>query len=105
MEQPNFQYIQQLSGGDTSFEEEIINILKKELPEEVLLFTNNYKNQLYEQAAENIHKLKHKISILSLKKGYELATDFEEEIKNGETRLYIPFMEILEKMTAFLNEK
>ncbi len=105
MEKPNLTYIKELSGGDLSFEEEIINILKKELPEEILLFLKNYKNKSYKEAAENIHKLKHKISILSLEKGYKLASDFEKEIKNGETKLYTPFMETLEKVAAFLNKQ
>ncbi len=105
MEKPNLTYIKGLSGGDISFEKEIISILKKEFPKEILLFIKSYKNKSYKEAAENIHKLKHKISILSLEKDYKLATEIEEDIKNGETKLYTPFMGILETITAFLNKQ
>ena len=38
METPNLNYIKELSGGDNAFEESILEVLKKEFPEELKLF-------------------------------------------------------------------
>ena len=105
MEKPNLIYIKEISDNDASFEESIISILKKEFPEEFSVFLINYKNKNYIETANNIHKLKHKISILGLKKGYELATKFELEIKEGKTELYSDFINVLNKIAVYLGNK
>ncbi len=105
MEIPNLLYIKELSGGDISFEESIITILKKEFPEEVLLFSENFKNKNYTETANNVHKIKHKISILGLEKGLELASKFEMELKKEQTGLYEQFVNILNKIHVYLEDK
>lgn len=102
MEEPNLKYIKEISDNDTTFEESILSVLKKEFPEEVLIFLKNYKNKNYLETANNIHKLKHKISILGLKKGYELATKFELQIKDGKTELYSDFINVINKIDVYL---
>ncbi|WP_166385742.1 MULTISPECIES: Hpt domain-containing protein [unclassified Polaribacter] len=102
MEEPNLNYIKELSGGDKEFEESILIVLKNEFPEEFLLFNEDFKNKEYAEAADKVHKLKHKISILGLKKGFELASRFELDLKNNETKLYNDFVNVLNKIHVYL---
>ncbi|MCL7764147.1 Hpt domain-containing protein [Polaribacter sp. Z014] len=102
METPNLNYIKELSGGDLEFEENIIELLKKEFPEEHMLFNENFSKKEYVEAANNVHKIKHKISILGLKKGLELASRFEKDLKNTNTELYNDFVNILDKIHVYL---
>jgi len=71
MEQPNLNYIRKLSGGDTDFEKQLFEVLKKEFPIERELFKNSIESDQFYEAAEIVHKLKHKFSILGLEKGYQ----------------------------------
>lgn len=101
-EKPNLLYLKEISGGDVEFEEKLLKIVKKELPEEI----NDYKNFLnennFKQAAELVHKIKHKISILGLEKSYQVAIDYEEELKQDNLNLKLEFEEILNSMICFI---
>ena len=101
-EKPNLNYLKEISGGDLEFEEKLLLIVKKELPEEI----DNYKNFLIEnnfkQAAELVHKIKHKISILGLEKSYQVAIDYEEDLKQDNLNLKLEFEEILNSMICFI---
>jgi hypothetical protein len=68
MEQPNLSYINELSGDNLEFKNKIIGILKKELPDEIAVYEEEFKSGNYLEAAQSVHKLKHKISILGLDK-------------------------------------
>jgi hypothetical protein len=105
IEKPNLNYIKELSEGDIIFEQKIINVLKKDYPIELESFKENFLKKQYIEASDNVHKLKHKISILGLEKSYKLASDFENEIKKGETRLYNSFIKILEVIRKFLDNQ
>ncbi|MFK8061426.1 MAG: Hpt domain-containing protein [Polaribacter sp.] len=102
MENPNLNYIKELSGGDIAFEESILSVLKKEFPEEYKLFNINFDKKDFIEAANNVHKIKHKISILGLKKGLELASKFEKELKKGNSELYKDFINVLNKIHVYL---
>ena len=102
MEKPNLNYIKELSGGDVDFEESILNVLKKEFPIEYTLFNDNFKNGNYIEAANNVHKIKHKISILGLKKGLLLASEFEKSLKNNDIKLHQKFIKVLDKIHVYL---
>ncbi|PQJ71869.1 Hpt domain-containing protein [Polaribacter butkevichii] len=102
METPNLNYVKELSGGDLEFEESMLKVLKKEFPEEQLLFNKNFEETNYLEAANNVHKIKHKISILGLKEGLELASRFEKDLKIGDTKLYGDFIKILNKIHVYL---
>lgn len=101
-EKPNLNYLKEISGGDLEFEEKLLIIVKKELPEEI----NSYKNFLnennFKQAAELVHKIKHKISILGLEKSYQVAIDYEENLKQDNLNLKVEFEEILNSMICFI---
>jgi len=104
MEQPNLSYINSLSGGDKIFEQKLIEIIKIEFPEEKQVYDNNFKNKNYKLAADNVHKLKHKISILGLEKSYEIAIAFENNLIEGDTSLYKEFETILNTITNYLQK-
>lgn len=104
MEQPNLNYIQNMSGGDTSFEQKLIAIIKEEFPEEKEVYLNNLKNKNYKLAASNVHKLKHKISILGLEKSYDTAVAFENNLLEGDSTLQDEFKSILTVITNYLKD-
>ncbi|MDP5157672.1 MAG: Hpt domain-containing protein [Flaviramulus sp.] len=104
MEQPNLSYIQSMSRGDQAFEQKILDIIKKEFPEEKKIYFNNLKKHDYKLTAENVHKLKHKISILGLEKSYAVAVAFENNLIEGNTSLHQEFESILNIITNYLQQ-
>jgi HPt (histidine-containing phosphotransfer) domain-containing protein len=104
MEQPNLSYIQSMSRGDQAFEQKILDVIKKEFPEERDIYFNNLKNNNYKLTAENVHKLKHKISILGLEKSYAVAVAFENDLLEGNTALHKEFESILNTITNYLEQ-
>lgn len=103
METPNLSYIKNLSGGDLEFEGKIINIVQIELPEEIKLYKRLVSEDKFNDTAEIVHKLKHKISILGLEKSYEIAVKFEKDLLNENKFLKEEFETILTSMTNFIN--
>ncbi|WP_055434821.1 Hpt domain-containing protein [Lacinutrix algicola] len=102
MEQPNQSYINSLSGGDEAFKQKLIDVIKSEYPEEKEVYFNNYNAQNYKLAADNVHKLKHKISILGLEKGYEVAVAYENNLIDGSIDQKEQFEAILDSITNYL---
>jgi HPt (histidine-containing phosphotransfer) domain-containing protein len=103
MEQPNLTYINDLSGDNLEFRAKLIGILKKELPEEINCYSQQMANTIYSEAAQSVHKLKHKISILGLEKSYYIAEKFEANLNNNLTGLRADFENILKIMQEFVN--
>ena len=102
MEQPNLSYIHSMSGGDKAFEQKLIGIIKAEFPEEKKVYFDNIAAENYKLTAENVHKLKHKISILGLEKSYDVAVNYENNLIDGNTKGRADFESILQIMTDFL---
>ena len=103
MEDPNLSYVKKLSGGDIAFENQIIAIIKEEFFEEKKVYFENLKANDFEEIAENVHKLKHKISILGLEDSYSVAVDYENNLRENSTQLSEAFESILMKMENFIN--
>ena len=101
-EKPNLNYLKEISGGDVEFEEKLLKIVKKELPEEINTYKNFLNENNFKQAAELVHKIKHKISILGLEKSYQVAIDYEENLKLDNLSLKMDFEEILNSMISFI---
>ncbi|MCK8521345.1 Hpt domain-containing protein [Aquimarina sp. D1M17] len=101
-EAPNLNYIKELAAGSEEFEQKLITIVKREFPEEKKEFLKNYSAKCFEEAAEHVHKLKHKIGMLGFEKGYQLTIKFEEELKKNEFSQFSKFMLILESIENFL---
>ncbi|WP_147676594.1 Hpt domain-containing protein [Algibacter pacificus] len=104
MEQPNQSYINTLSGNDEAFKQKLIGIIKKEFPEEKQVYFDNFKTKNFKLVADNVHKLKHKISILGLEQSYEVAVAYENNLLEGSTKLKEEFEAILNAITAYLEE-
>ncbi len=102
MEQPNLNYIKELSGGDEAFEAKLINVILLEFPEEKAIYLKNITEKKYKETAENVHKIKHKISILGLEKSYEVAAKYEENLKQNNSVLKEEFDSILKNITEYL---
>lgn len=103
MAEPNLLYIKQLASGNQSFENRILEVLKRELPEEIKDFHEFINSGVLEQAADLVHKIKHKVSLLGMEKGYGLTASFEENLREGDQSLLEEFESILKKMTTFLD--
>ena len=104
MEQPNQTYIDSLSGGDEAFKQKLIDIIKKEYPEEKQVYFDNYNANNFKLAADNVHKLKHKISILGLEKSYDVAVAYETNLLEGSTDQKDEFEAILNTITIYLKD-
>nr|WP_315254852.1 Hpt domain-containing protein [uncultured Flavobacterium sp.] len=104
MEQANSDYINELSGDNTEFRKKIIDILKRELPEEVTAYYDQIQNKNFLLAAGCVHKLKHKISILGLKKSYYIAEHFEDNLKDNSIELKSDFDDIIKIMQDFVDK-
>ncbi|SDS21812.1 hypothetical protein [Gramella sp. MAR_2010_147] len=102
LKSPNLDYIKQLSGGDKDFERKIITIIKKELPVEIQSYKKNISAREFEKAAENIHKIKHKIGIFQMEEAYKLAIDYEEALREKEDRYKEKFEIYLGQLKSFV---
>lgn len=102
METPNLNYITNLADGSQEFINEIIQIFKKELVLETEIFKNAISNSNFKDASEIVHKLKNKISLLSLEKSYYIAQDFENNLKNNSNTLQQEFEDILTLMNDYV---
>lgn len=102
MELPNLSYIEELSGGDKAFKDKLISIIKKEYPTEKAIYIENITMLNFQEAANNVHKLKHKISILGLEKSYDIANNFEMQLKENRLDGQDAFNTILHNITRFL---
>nr|WP_315224663.1 Hpt domain-containing protein [uncultured Flavobacterium sp.] len=103
MEQPNLNYIDQLCGEDNAFRIKMIDIIKKELPIEISAYHKSMEAHNYRHAAEHVHKLKHKISILGLEGGYNIAQEYENNLLNNIIKYEDEFEKILQLMQYFVN--
>lgn len=103
-EKPNLNYINELAGDSEDFKNRLISIVKKEFPEEKKEFLKNYNSNNWKLAAENVHKLKHKIGMMGFEQGYQTTMDFEEELIQGHDSLYSKFILILESIDNFLKQ-
>lgn len=103
-ERPNLNYINELAGDSDDFKNRLIHIVKKEFPEEKDEFLKNYNSNNWKLAAENVHKLKHKIGMMGFEEGYQITIDFEEELIQGNNTLYLKFILILESIENFLKQ-
>jgi HPt (histidine-containing phosphotransfer) domain-containing protein len=102
MEQPNCNYINQLSGDNIAFKNKMLAILKRELPEETDIYQKQMERKEFVLAAQSVHKLKHKISILGLEKSYYLAEEFEDDLKSNNIELQSSFEDVLKLLNQFV---
>lgn len=102
METPNLEYINQLARGDESIKNELINVIKTEFPEEKKDYFESLKQNDFKKIEENVHRLKHKISILGLEKSYKLANEFEHNLREHSLERQKDFEKILIAITNYI---
>jgi HPt (histidine-containing phosphotransfer) domain-containing protein len=102
MEQPNLEYIDQLARGDESIKNELITVIKTEFPEEKKDYYDSLENKEFRKIEENVHKLKHKISILGLEKSYEIANEFEHNLRELSIEKQQDFENILKAISDYI---
>ncbi len=103
-EQPNLSYVHQLSGGDKEFEAKLLNVVKRELPQEIATYKDNILQHNLKEASSSVHKLKHKISILGLEESYNLAELYEDDLREGVNSRQKEFEDILQRMLTFIEQ-
>ena len=103
MPKPNLRFIDELAQGEQKFKEKLIGIIKEELPIEVAVYKEKYLENC-ELAAQCVHKLKHKISILGMSDSYEKAAYHEAKLRNGSRAGHDEFVEILDRMMNFIEQ-
>ena len=99
---PNFDYIKKLSDGNTEFEKKIMTVIKRELPLEIHSYQENMKEKEFEEAAEIIHKIKHKLGIFQMEDAYALAVEYEETLRAKDTSLKDKFEIYLGQLESFV---
>jgi HPt (histidine-containing phosphotransfer) domain-containing protein len=102
MKTPNLNYIKSLSQGEESFEDKIIGIIKLEFQDELNTYNNNIAKKNYKRAAENVHKLKHKIGIFGMEEEYYLAEKFENNLSENNPSLKDEFQIIIQIILNYL---
>ena len=101
MEEPNLDYINELAGDDNDCRAVLIGVIKNELPAEINEYRDNLASQNFNAAADNVHKLKHKISVMGMEQSYYLAEKFENNLKERSTHLQAEFGQLLMAMQGF----
>jgi hypothetical protein len=77
MQKPNLEYINRLSRGDKSIKAELIEVIKTEFPKEKKEYYESLEKREFKKIEENVHTL----SILGLEKSYEIANQFEHNLR------------------------
>ncbi|MFK8058776.1 MAG: Hpt domain-containing protein [Polaribacter sp.] len=102
MEQPNLEYINQLARGDKSIEKTLIDVIKTEFPEEKKDYFDSIDKKYFKKIEENVHRLKHKISILGLEKSYGIANEFEHNLREHSLKKQEDFEKILAAISEYI---
>lgn len=102
VETPNLNYIKEIAGGNAEFEKKFLSIIQMEFPEEKEAYLAHLKEGELEECAKVVHKIKHKLGVLGLSKGYQLAIDYEEGLKKGQMELKPDFEKVLEIVEAYI---
>ncbi|MGK0414546.1 MAG: hypothetical protein ACJA1B_002773 [Polaribacter sp.] len=102
MEHPNIEYINKLARGEEPIRKMLVDVIKSEFPEEKKEYLKSFVNRDFIKIEENVHKLKHKISILGLEKSYDLAKIYEDNLREKSIVGYKDFEKTLETITKFI---
>jgi HPt (histidine-containing phosphotransfer) domain-containing protein len=101
-EHPNLDYFNQIANGEEAVINTLISILKSEFPEQLENYNQSISTSNFKETAEAVHKLKHKIGLLGLEKGYHLAHDFEQNLRNHNFQNKKEFEDVLKNITNFI---
>ncbi|AUC15237.1 histidine kinase [Tenacibaculum sp. SZ-18] len=102
MEKPNLFYLQELARGDQDLINQLIEVLKVEFPEESQDYYKSIQTGDFKTISQNVHRVKHKISILGLDDAYKLANDYENNLRDANMDKKEEFEEILVSISEYL---
>lgn len=103
-ETPNLNYINELSKGDRLFAKNLIAIIERELSPEIDTYRLHLSKGDFNTSAKDVHKLNHKIRILGLEKGGEIAEEYSMNLLENNLRLKLDFENILTAMLLFIKK-
>ena len=83
MEQPNLKYIEQLARGEESIKKTLIGVIKTEFPDEIRDYFSSIEIKDFKRIEDNVHRIKHKFSILGLESSYNNAVAFELNLREN----------------------
>jgi hypothetical protein len=83
METPNLIYIEQLARGEESVRKTLIDVIKSEFPDEKKEYFESLKSEDFKKIEDDVHRIKHKFSILGLESSYNNAVAFELNLREN----------------------
>lgn len=105
MNGPNLSKVNEIADNDIEFRDKLLAIMQREFFVEKKIFLKAFHQKNNLESAAIVHKLKHKINLLSLEDGYRLATSFENQLLENNTILFHDFEIILKEIEKFLKSK
>jgi len=101
-ETPNMNYVIELGGEDHDFRKKFVEILKREFTDQLGSYLLHIKLDEPRAAAEVVHKLKYKFTMLSMKRAFYFAEGYEEHLHVGDMTLDDDFKKILKTVKEYL---
>ncbi len=102
MDVPNTTYLDSIAGNDEMFRNRFISILKTEFPQEFEEYRLKHDARSFEETANIVHKIKHKLNICGMQDAYRLAVDYEEELKKERDEHHKEFLSLLTVVDEFI---
>ncbi|MBG47577.1 MAG: histidine kinase [Pseudozobellia sp.] len=103
-EKPNLDYVVELVGTqDFEFQAKFVAIMKTEFTCDLGRYLYHIKIDEPRTAAEIVHKLKYKFSVLGMEKTFAFAEAHKEKLERGDAALDEDFKSVLKKVSNFLD--
>ena len=99
---PNMDYVIELGGSDFDFERKFIDIMNKEFTWQLGHYLYHIKKDEPRAAAEIVHKVKFKFSILGMDWAFKFSETYQERLQVGDMEWDPIFKKILKKVQTFL---
>ena len=101
---PNLDQVDLICGKNMVYRKRLLNVIKRELFLEAANYKENFKSGNFMECSENVHKLRHKISILGLEDAYYFALTYEEDLRIFNISKSEVFEIILNDMISFTKQ-
>ena len=104
-ETPNLSYLEKISKGNRLFVKALIDIIKRELPNEITSYHLHLSNGDLIQTAGDVHKINHKIKILGLENSFNIAEQYRLNLLQNRQVLKIDFEHILKVLSLYIKKE
>ena len=101
-EEPNLIYLNKISDGDKTVRKRLLLVLKEEFTQEAEEYKFNIINNNLSSASEKVHKIRHKIGFLGMDQAYDLANQYEQNLRTNSIQLKNEFEIILDVINEFV---